>query len=115
MKKPVKNAFDGGKGLSRRGFLGGAAAGLAALGQASAAPAAWAGKLLPSEKVNMGFIGMGNHGVNRNLRMFLRQRDARAVAVCDVYKSRSKSAQKMVNSHYKSAGCSAVRGSINVW
>nr|MCS5627695.1 Gfo/Idh/MocA family oxidoreductase [Planctomycetota bacterium] len=108
MKRRVVDTRREEKSLSRRRFLGGAAAGLAAIGPASAAPAAWAGKLLPSEKVNMGFIGMGGHGVNRNLRMFLRQRDARAVAVCDVYKSRSKSAQKLVKSHYKSDGCSAV-------
>ena len=93
---------------TRRGFLGGAAAGLATIGLAPAAPAAWAGKLLPSEKVNMGFIGMGGHGVNRNLKMFLRQPDARAIAVCDVYKSRSESARKRVNSRYKNNGCSAV-------
>jgi len=108
MKRRGEDIVRGEKSLSRRGFLAGAAAGVAAIGHSRGAPAAWVGKLLPSEKVNMGFIGMGGHGVNRNLRMFLRQPDARAVAVCDVYKSRSESAQKLVNSHYKSDGCSAV-------
>ncbi|HBO53349.1 MAG TPA: hypothetical protein DD471_15280, partial [Planctomycetes bacterium] len=108
MKRRAMDTSSRRKSLSRRGFLAGAAAGVAAIGQARGAPAAWVGKLLPSEKVNMGFIGMGGHGVNRNLRMFLRQPDARAVSVCDVYKSRSESAQKLVNSHYKSDGCSAV-------
>ena len=96
------------KRLTRRGFLGGAAAGLATTGLARGAPAAWIGKLLPGDKVNMGFIGMGGHGVNRNLRMFLQQPDARAIAVCDVYKSRSESARKLVNSRYKSEDCTAV-------
>jgi myo-inositol 2-dehydrogenase/D-chiro-inositol 1-dehydrogenase len=108
MKRRSMDTMSAGKKLTRRGFLGGSAAGMTALGLASSAPAGWAGKLLPSEKINMGFIGMGGHGVNRNLRMFLRQPDARAVAVCDVYKSRSESAQKLVHSHYKSDGCSAV-------
>ena len=96
------------KRLTRRGFLGGAAAGLATTGLARGAPAAWIGKLLPGDKVNMGFIGMGGHGVNRNLRMFLQQPDARAISVCDVYKSRSESARKLVNSRYKSEDCTAV-------
>lgn len=94
--------------LRRRAFLGGVAAGAAAFALPSKAPAAWVGKLLPSDKVNMGFIGMGGHGVNRNLRMFLQQPDARAIAVCDVYKSRSESARKRVNSRYKSDACTAV-------
>ena len=58
MKRRVVDTRREEKSLSRRRFLGGAAAGMAAIAQASAAPAAWAGKLLPSEKVNMGFIGM---------------------------------------------------------
>ncbi len=108
MGRRAKGGESGEQRCTRRGFLGGAVTGLATLGLAPAAPAAWAGKLLPSEKVNMGFIGMGGHGVNRNLKMFLRQPDARAIAVCDVYKSRSESARKLVNSRYKSDGCSAV-------
>ena len=108
MGRRAKGGESGEQRCTRRGFLGGAAAGLATIGLAPAAPAAWAGKLLPGEKVNMGFIGMGGHGVNRNLKMFLRQPDARAIAVCDVYKSRSKSARKLVNSRYKSNGCAAV-------
>ena len=108
MGRRAKGGESGEQRCTRRGFLGGAAAGLATIGLAPAAPAAWAGKLLPSDKVNMGFIGMGGHGVNRNLKMFLRQPDARAIAVCDVYKSRSESARKLVNSRYKSDGCTAV-------
>ncbi len=108
MGRRAKGGESGEQRCTRRSFLGGAVTGLATLGLAPAAPAAWAGKLLPSEKVNMGFIGMGGHGVNRNLKMFLRQPDARAIAVCDVYKSRSESARKLVNSRYKSDGCSAV-------
>jgi predicted dehydrogenase len=74
--------------LTRRGFLrrsvASAAGALAAphvltsmaLGGPNAAPA--------SERVNMGFIGLGGHGIGRNLRMFLPQKDARIAALCDV-------------------------------
>jgi len=66
--------------LSRRSFLGSAAA-------ASAAP-----YLLPSrglaapasDSVAMGLIGLGGHGLGHNLASFLRQPDARIVALCDV-------------------------------
>ena len=97
MERRLEKKKVSGQRLGRRAFLGGVAAGAAAFALPSKAPAAWVGKLLPSDKVNMGFIGMGGHGVNRNLRMFLQQPDARAIAVCDVYKSRSESARKRVS------------------
>ena len=64
------------------------------------------GKNAPSNKITIGMIGTGNHGIHRNLNMFLRQKDAQIVAVCDVFKSRMLKAQSMVNNHYKSKGCS---------
>jgi len=36
-----------------------------------------------SERVGMGFMGLGGHGIGRNLRGFLPQPDARIVALCD--------------------------------
>ena len=108
MERRLEKKKVSGQRLGRRAFLGGVAAGAAVFALPSKAPAAWSGKLLPGDKVNMGFIGMGGHGVNRNLRMFLQQPDARAIAVCDVYKSRSESARKRVNSRYKSDACTAV-------
>ena len=47
-----------------------------ALGKGTTPPA--------SDRVAMGFIGCGGHGVGRNLRMFLNQADAQPVALCDV-------------------------------
>ncbi|MGB2824006.1 MAG: twin-arginine translocation signal domain-containing protein, partial [Phycisphaerae bacterium] len=83
-------------GLSRRGFLkrAAAAAGAAAapyvlpsdaLGSPGRAPA--------GERITMGFIGVGSHGVGMNLRSFLPQKDAQAVAVCDVDAVRMRSAK----------------------
>ena len=51
-------------------------------------------------------IGTGNHGIHRNLNMFLRQNDARVIAVCDVFKSRMLKAQSMTDGFYNSKGCS---------
>jgi predicted dehydrogenase len=48
----------------------------AALGAPAAAPA--------SERVRVGFIGLGGHGIGRNLRMFLPQPDCQVGALCDV-------------------------------
>jgi predicted dehydrogenase len=47
-----------------------------ALGGNDAAPA--------SERITVGFIGVGSHGIGRNLSMFLQQQDAQPVALCDV-------------------------------
>ena len=64
------------------------------------------GKEAPSNKITIGMIGTGNHGIHRNLNMFLRQNDARVVAVCDVFKSRMLKAQSMTDGFYNSKGCS---------
>jgi len=37
-----------------------------------------------SERITVGFIGLGGHGIGRNLRMFLAQPDAEPVIFCDV-------------------------------
>ena len=47
-----------------------------ALGAPGVAPA--------NDRVTVGFIGLGGHGIGRNLQMFLPQPDARIVALCDV-------------------------------
>ena len=51
-------------------------------------------------------IGTGNHGIHRNLNMFLRQNDAKVIAVCDVFKSRMLKAQSMTDGFYNSKCCS---------
>lgn len=44
------------------------------------------GSTPPSEKITLGFIGTGIHGVGVNLRMFLNVKDAQVVSLCDVDK-----------------------------
>jgi len=91
----------------RREFLKTAAA--TALG-ALAAPEVIPGRALglagepaPSRRITLGFIGTGDHGVNRNLRGFLQQPDAQVLAVCDVDAARRDNAQKLVEKHYAEA------------
>ena len=67
------------------------------------------GAVAPSEKITVGFIGTGDHGVGRNLRMYLGQPDARAVAVCDVDGSRMKGAKQLVDEKYGNADCAMTK------
>ncbi len=77
-----------GKGTwNRRRFLkqGAALATAAAAPYAITSTALGAGNRPPaSERITVGFIGVGGHGIGRNLRMFLAQDDAQPVALCDV-------------------------------
>lgn len=97
------------QGLTRRRFLQGAAATVAlpaaVLGADAKAPA--------SERINLGFIGMGT--MNRgHLGNFLGQKDVQVVAVCDVDTTRREAAKKTVEDRYGEAtksgqykGCAA--------
>ena len=78
---------------SRRQFIAGSAA---------FASTAWAA---PSKTVTLGFVGVGSHGTRHNLASFLKQKDCRALAVCDVFKSRSEKAAQMVNKAYGNTDC----------
>jgi len=71
------------KRLTRRTFL-------ETVGMAAAAPylvpgvaLGAEGKPAASERIAMGFIGLGGHGIGHNLRSFLHQADAEPVALCD--------------------------------
>jgi predicted dehydrogenase len=80
--------------LSRRSFLRSAAV-------ASAAPLAWTrtAKAAPSEKLTLGFIGVGTMG-RGHLSGFLGRDTVEVVAVCDVVQERTDSAAVMVDKKY---------------
>ena len=90
-------------GLSRRGFLKGAAAAAGALSAAPFIVPASArgadGFSAPSDRITLGFIGMGcqNNGLLNN---FIRQSDTQVVAVCDVETKRLNAARERVERHY---------------
>jgi predicted dehydrogenase len=59
----------------------------------------------PSNRVTLGFIGVGNHGTEYNLRSHLELDDAHVVAVCDVFKSRAENARRVVDQKYGTSDC----------
>ena len=86
---------------TRRQFLKGtAAAALAAPHVITSMALGARGAAAASERIAVGFIGTGGHGVGRNLRMFLGQPDAQAVALCDVDSRNLKRAHDLVRTHY---------------
>ncbi|MFH1267496.1 MAG: twin-arginine translocation signal domain-containing protein, partial [Planctomycetota bacterium] len=82
MKQPVDNRVDRRRFLKRAAAAGATVATApylitsTALGNAEKPPA--------SDRIPVGFIGVGGHGIGHNLQMFLGQADAEPVALCDV-------------------------------
>ncbi|MEJ2701678.1 MAG: Gfo/Idh/MocA family oxidoreductase [Sedimentisphaerales bacterium] len=72
-----------------------------ALGKAGAVPA--------SERITIGFIGTGGHGIGMNLKMFLPQPDAQAVAVCDVDPVHLQQGRDVVNKKYGNMDCATYK------
>jgi len=66
----------------------------------------WAGSSspLPSNKVNMGFIGVGNMGTG-HVRTFLGFEDVRAIAVCDARKEHRERAKALIDEKYGNQEC----------
>jgi myo-inositol 2-dehydrogenase / D-chiro-inositol 1-dehydrogenase len=67
------------------------------------------GAVAPSEKITVGFIGTGSHGIHRNLRMYLAQADAQILAVCDVDSNNMAKAKKQVDAKYGNTDCSTTK------
>jgi len=65
-----------------------------------------ASSVAPSERITIGFIGVGGHGRSVNLKNFLGNSDAQAVAVCDVDANNRNIARDMVNKKYGNKDCS---------
>jgi hypothetical protein len=101
--------------LSRRRFLGRTAA---AVGSALAAPAIVPASVLgrnglvpPSERITMGFIGVGTQGGGHLLGGawtyvaggYAGRKDVEVLAVCDVWRDRRDRACQRVNDHYAEA------------
>ncbi len=86
---------------------------LKAIAGAIAAPAVVPARVLgagaPSERINVGMIGMGRQALYANLRPFLGSPDARVVAVCDVDAGRLRTALEAVEKHYAAKVCTAHR------
>ena len=91
-------------GLSRRTILKGALVGAAPL----VVPSRVLGlnnQAAPSNRITLGFIGVGGHGRDYNLRSHLELEDTQVVAVCDVFKSRSEQAKALVDKKNGNTDC----------
>lgn len=91
--------------VTRRQLLKSAVPVAAAIALPTIVPASVFGRDAPSNRITLGFIGVGNHGLGWNLRGFLKFKDAQAVAVCDVVKSRGIAARNFVNQRYDNKDC----------
>jgi ornithine cyclodeaminase/alanine dehydrogenase-like protein (mu-crystallin family) len=95
---------------TRRDFLG--HAGLAALAAPTILSASARGgpdRPAPSERITLGFIGVGK--MNRgHLRAFLGRPAVQVVAVCDVDATRRESARQMVEDRYEKDGRAGSKG-----
>ncbi len=89
------------KTFSRRRFLGNlSAAAIAAPYVIPSSALGLEGTTAPSERITLGIIGTGDHGVNRNIKRFLPEKDAQIVAVCDVDRQRRIGAKKLIEDRY---------------
>ncbi len=102
--------------LSRRRFLGQAAAAIGAPALVPASVLGAPGRASPSNRIAVGMIGVGRQAVYVNLRQFLRMRDVQVAAVCDVDAWRLGQAKQKVEAGYAKekasgayAGCAAIK------
>jgi predicted dehydrogenase len=66
------------------------------------------GKTAPSERINLGVIGIGPRGTY-DLQAMLQQPDVQCLAICDVQASRREAAKKLVDEHYRTKSCVTYR------
>ncbi len=63
------------------------------------------GTISPNNRIAVGFIGTGDHGVNWNLGPYLRHPEAKVIAACDVDSNRLFRAQETINERYQNEDC----------
>jgi len=94
------------KPLSRRRFLTRTAGTAALLGVVpNITPARLLGADAPSNKTTVGFIGVGDHGTGWNLSYYLKNKNAKVIAVCDVDDNHLLRGKETVNEKYGNEDC----------
>ena len=68
-----------------------------------------ASNVAASNRITLGFIGVGSHGIGMNLMTFLGNADAQAVAVCDVDTNNLNKARDIVNQKYGNKDCATYK------
>ena len=99
--------------ITRRDFLKGAAtvasASVAFPNVVASSALGKNGNVAASNRITLGFIGVGDHGRAVNLTNFLGNADAQAVAVCDVDGNNLNIARDMVNRKYGNNDCATYK------
>ena len=85
-----------GRGITRRGFLGGTAA---AFAMPLIIPRIARGQTAANNRLGLGFIGLGGRGMG-HVKSFMHAADVQVVAVCDPYRSKQQAAVQAVERHY---------------
>jgi predicted dehydrogenase len=85
--------------INRRQFLKGSAVAATGFLVPTIVPATVFGADAPSNRITIGFVGVGRMGMG-DLRELLGRKEAQIVAVCDVDSNRTKNAQKAVEARY---------------
>ncbi len=91
--------------ISRRSFLGRAAAVAATPYIITSTALGRSARAVASERITLGFIGVGNMG-GGHLSGFLGNREVQIVAICDVDTDKRERARKQVEEHYAAAAAS---------
>jgi len=96
--------------ITRRQFLKGSAIAATGILTPTIVPASVFGADAPSERITIGFVGVGRMG-SGDMRELLGFKQAQIVAVCDVDSNRTANAQKTVEAHYaKSSAGNSYKG-----
>jgi len=99
-----------GEKLSRRDFLReSASASIATIGFPYILPSLVIGQAAPSNRITLGFIGMGKQSQHL-IRSFLNSPGTQTLAVCDVDKLKLKRAQDTVQEHYSKPNSTPYKG-----
>ena len=85
--------------LSRRGFLAGAAAALAAPYVVPASALGADGRAAPSERIGVGIFGLGDRGTS-HLRGLIQNAGVQVLAVCDPFENKREAAKKRAETAY---------------
>ena len=90
--------------VSRRSFLSGTAAAVAAPLIVPASVLGKGGATPPSERITLAGIGIHNRGF-QGLRWLLGYDDVQVVAICDIWKQQRERVKEFVDGHYGDKGC----------
>jgi len=110
--KTVNKSTSSRPGQTRRSFLKRTAVAGLAVAAPTIVPSSVLGadgQVAPSNQITVGFIGTGSHGIGWNLPAYLRLKEARILAVCDVDNRRMINARETVNERYKNEDCFGTR------